>query len=95
MSLDTLGLKQVTRSGGVWISAVYQFSLVRPFVNSRLSSRLNYFPAALILFIYAVTSASTDGWGSAGVVAPLVISISMIVGFFVWETRIPPSIAAV
>lgn len=90
-----LGLKRVTRSGGVSISAVYQFSLVRSFVYPRSPSCLNYILAALILFIYAVTSASTDGWGSAGVVAPLVISISMIVGFFVWETRIPPSIAAV
>ncbi|THH31696.1 hypothetical protein EUX98_g2500 [Antrodiella citrinella] len=51
--------------------------------------------AALILFIYAITSGSTSGWGSAGVLAPLIISVAMVVGFFYYETRIPASIAAV
>ncbi|KAI0919870.1 hypothetical protein AcV5_001822 [Taiwanofungus camphoratus] len=51
--------------------------------------------AALILFIFALTSGSTDGWGSAMVLAPLIISIFMVVGFFYYETRIPPSRAAV
>ncbi|KAG2113483.1 major facilitator superfamily domain-containing protein [Suillus discolor] len=50
---------------------------------------------ALILFIFAVTSGSTDGWASAGVLAPLIISILMMIGFFYWETRIPVDTAAI
>lgn len=44
---------------------------------------------ALILFVYAVTSGSADGWATAGVLIPLIISILLIPGFFYWETRIP------
>jgi hypothetical protein len=44
---------------------------------------------ALILFIFAMTSGSTDGWASARVLVPLVMSISMVVAFFYWETLIP------
>ncbi|EKM51218.1 uncharacterized protein PHACADRAFT_263243 [Phanerochaete carnosa HHB-10118-sp] len=51
--------------------------------------------AALILFIFAVTSGSAAGWGTAGVIAPLVISIFGVVGFFVYEKRIPANTAAV
>ncbi|KZT01861.1 MFS general substrate transporter [Laetiporus sulphureus 93-53] len=51
--------------------------------------------AALILFIFAVTSGSASGWGSATVIAPLVISVLMVVAFFYYETRIPVSTAAV
>jgi len=50
---------------------------------------------AIILFIFAVTSASTTGWASARVLAPLIISIFMVVLFFVWETRVPSTVAAV
>jgi MFS family permease len=49
---------------------------------------------ALILFIFAVTSGSADGWASAIVLVPLVISISMVIAFFYWETRIPEEQAA-
>ncbi|KAI0791391.1 major facilitator superfamily domain-containing protein [Abortiporus biennis] len=51
--------------------------------------------AALILFIFAVTSASDAGWGTAKVLAPLIISIFMVAGFFFYETVIPPEVAAV
>lgn len=51
--------------------------------------------AALILFIFAVTSSSDVGWGSARVLAPLIISIFMVVAFFLWEARIPFERAAV
>lgn len=51
--------------------------------------------SAIVLFIFAVTSGSADGWGSATVVAPLVISIVLFVAFFVYETRIPEGIAAI
>ncbi|KII83762.1 hypothetical protein PLICRDRAFT_119051 [Plicaturopsis crispa FD-325 SS-3] len=51
--------------------------------------------AALVLFIYAVTSASAAGWVSAMVLAPLIVSIIMIVAFFYWETLVPSDKAAV
>ncbi|KAG1850042.1 major facilitator superfamily domain-containing protein [Suillus tomentosus] len=50
---------------------------------------------ALILFIFAVTSGSTDGWASAAVLVPLIISIMMVIGFFYWETRIHVDKAAI
>ncbi|KAG2070574.1 MFS general substrate transporter [Suillus decipiens] len=50
---------------------------------------------ALILFIFAVTSGSTDGWASVTVLVPLIISILMIIGFFYWETLIPVDRAAI
>ncbi|KAG1841900.1 major facilitator superfamily domain-containing protein [Suillus subalutaceus] len=50
---------------------------------------------ALILFIFAVTSGSTDGWASAIVLVPLIISILMVIGFFYWETLIPVDKAAI
>src|SRR5882757_2948049 len=49
---------------------------------------------AIILFIFAVTSGSTDGWASAMVLAPLILSILMMVAFFYWETLIPVENAA-
>ncbi|KAG1895789.1 major facilitator superfamily domain-containing protein [Suillus fuscotomentosus] len=50
---------------------------------------------ALILFNFAVTSGPTDGWASAAVLVPLIISIMMVIGFFYWETRIHVNIAAI
>ncbi|KAG1782220.1 major facilitator superfamily domain-containing protein [Suillus placidus] len=50
---------------------------------------------ALILFIFAVTSGSTDGWASTIVLVPLIISILMVIGFFYWETLIPVDQAAI
>ncbi|KAI0667392.1 MFS general substrate transporter [Trametes maxima] len=51
--------------------------------------------AALVLFIFAITSGTTSGWGSAGVLAPLVISVVMVVAFFYYETTIPADKAAI
>ncbi|KAF8129735.1 major facilitator superfamily domain-containing protein [Boletus edulis] len=51
--------------------------------------------AALILFMYAVTSGSVDGWATAGVLAPLIISVLLIIGFFYWETLVPADKAAI
>ncbi|KAG0708281.1 MFS general substrate transporter [Suillus ampliporus] len=50
---------------------------------------------AVILFIFAVTSGSTAGWGSAMTLAPLVISFAVIAVFFYWETLVPIGGAAV
>ncbi|KAG8693514.1 hypothetical protein FRC09_010458 [Ceratobasidium sp. 395] len=41
-----------------------------------------------ILFVYALTSGSVEGWTAAGVLAPLFVSIALATSFFVWETRI-------
>ncbi|OBZ72813.1 putative MFS-type transporter EfpA [Grifola frondosa] len=51
--------------------------------------------AALILFIFAVTSGSAAGWASAMVLAPLIVSIIVVVAFFYYETIIPVEKAAV
>ena len=50
---------------------------------------------ALILFIFAMTSGSTSGWGSPAVVAPLIIAVFLVGGFFYFETTIPPDRAAI
>ena len=42
-----------------------------------------------LLFIFAIVSGSNDAWDSARVLAPLVISIVMIIGFFFYEARLP------
>lgn len=49
----------------------------------------------MILFIFAVTSGSSSGWATARVLVPLVVSVFMMAGFFYYETRIPPAVAAV
>ena len=42
----------------------------------------------MILFIFAVTSGSVQGWATAYVLAPLIISVLLLIAFFVWEARI-------
>ncbi|KAI0084404.1 major facilitator superfamily-domain-containing protein [Irpex rosettiformis] len=52
--------------------------------------------AALILFIFAVTSGgAATGWGTPTVIAPLIISVVMVAGFFFYEAHIPVATAAV
>ncbi|KAK8869869.1 hypothetical protein IAR55_000437 [Kwoniella newhampshirensis] len=48
---------------------------------------------ALICFILALTQGPIDGWGSASFIAPFVLSFPLAVGFFFWESRIPPKSA--
>ncbi|PIL32540.1 MFS general substrate transporter [Ganoderma sinense ZZ0214-1] len=50
---------------------------------------------ALILFIFAVTSGTTSGWGSAAVLAPLIVAVFLVAGFFYFETTIPVDRAAI
>ncbi|EIW77864.1 MFS general substrate transporter [Coniophora puteana RWD-64-598 SS2] len=50
---------------------------------------------AIVLFIYAVTSGSTDGFANAGVLVPLIVAILLTIAFFLWERRIPPEKAAI
>ncbi|KAJ7581366.1 MFS general substrate transporter [Mycena floridula] len=49
---------------------------------------------SLVLFVFAVTSGSLSGWGSAKVIANLVISILLFASFLWWESHIPSEIAA-
>jgi len=51
--------------------------------------------AALILFVFAITSGASTGWGQARAIAPLVISIVSMAGFFVYEAYLPEHLAAV
>ncbi|KAF8961605.1 MFS general substrate transporter, partial [Flammula alnicola] len=53
------------------------------------------FTASLILFVFALTSGASTGWGQARVIAPLVISIVLLGGFFVYEAYLPEYLAAV
>ncbi|KIJ09573.1 hypothetical protein PAXINDRAFT_17332 [Paxillus involutus ATCC 200175] len=50
---------------------------------------------ATILFIFALTSGSADGWATAGLLVPLIMSVLVIAGFFYWETVIPVDKAAI
>ncbi|KAG8748423.1 hypothetical protein FRC10_005970 [Ceratobasidium sp. 414] len=50
--------------------------------------------AAIILFVYALTTGSISPWASAGVLVPFFISIALVVAFFVWETRVDEKNAA-
>ncbi|KAK7037594.1 hypothetical protein VNI00_011086 [Paramarasmius palmivorus] len=51
--------------------------------------------AGLILFIFGVTTGSVNGWNTARCLAPLIISIFLITGFFFWEARLPEDMAAI
>jgi MFS family permease len=42
------------------------------------------------LFIFAITSGSTKGWGSAYVLAPLTISLAIFAIFLWWEAHVNP-----
>ncbi|KAG2125503.1 major facilitator superfamily domain-containing protein [Suillus clintonianus] len=44
---------------------------------------------AFILFIFSVTSGSTDSWKSPMVLVLLIVSVVMMAGFFYWETLLP------
>ena len=46
--------------------------------------------SAIILFILGLTLGASYGWGKAGFIAPLAISIVLFIAFFVWESKIPP-----
>ncbi|OXM77898.1 efflux protein EncT [Cryptococcus neoformans Bt63] len=45
--------------------------------------------ACLVLFILGFTQAATDGWNSAIFIAPLIISVFLLVAFLVWEHYMP------
>ena len=51
--------------------------------------------AALIVLIFSLSSSSAAGWASAEVLAPPIISVFLLLLFFVYETKIPEATAAV
>ncbi|KAJ7853760.1 major facilitator superfamily domain-containing protein [Mycena leptocephala] len=53
------------------------------------------FTVASILFIFSITSGSIDGWASAKVLAPIILSFFLFILFFVWEAKLPESNAAI
>ncbi|KAH7334314.1 major facilitator superfamily domain-containing protein [Rhizoctonia solani] len=50
--------------------------------------------AAIVLFVYALTTGSVSGWRSGGVLAPFFVSIALFVAFFVWENWVDEANAA-
>ncbi|KAL5639305.1 hypothetical protein ACGC1H_006720 [Rhizoctonia solani] len=50
--------------------------------------------AAIVLFVYALTTGSVSGWRSGGVLAPFFVSIALFVAFFFWETWVDEANAA-
>jgi hypothetical protein len=56
---------------------------------------LNSSTAALVLLVFAFTSSSIHPWSSAIVLAPLLISVALIVLFFFYEARVPSDKAAI
>ncbi|CAE6414164.1 unnamed protein product [Rhizoctonia solani] len=50
--------------------------------------------AAIVLFVYALTTGSVSGWKSGDVLAPFLVSIALFVAFFFWETRVDEANAA-
>ncbi|KAG6917175.1 hypothetical protein DXG01_003611 [Tephrocybe rancida] len=46
------------------------------------------FTGSIILLIFALSQAPIVGWGTARVLAPLVVAVTMMVGFFLWQTRL-------
>lgn len=55
----------------------------------------NEFSASLILFVFAVTSGSVNGWGTAMVIVPLILSVTLAVFFGFWENKLPEALAVV
>ncbi|KAN0078474.1 Major facilitator superfamily domain containing protein [Tylopilus felleus] len=50
--------------------------------------------AALVLFIFAVTSGSANGWETVIVLVPLFLSVLLLGVFFAWEAQVPEDYAS-
>jgi hypothetical protein len=50
---------------------------------------------ALILFVFAVTSGSVEGWKTAKVIVNIILAAILAAIFFIWEARLPEVLAAV
>ncbi len=78
-----------------WILSAYLLLLVSDFLVCGLFVDKVHYVVALILFVFAVTSGSVNGWGTARAITPLVLSVILAVAFFFWEARLPEVLAAV
>ncbi|KAJ8518266.1 hypothetical protein ONZ45_g4621 [Pleurotus djamor] len=86
-----------------FVLGISAFVLLLPFSTTREQTyfkRLDLIgvftlTASLILFVFAVTSGSVDGWAHAKVIVPLILSVLLAALFFVWEYRLPEELAAV
>jgi hypothetical protein len=52
-------------------------------------TRLNAFLVSIILLVFSLSQAPVLGWGTARVLASLIISILLMIGFFIWQTQLP------
>jgi hypothetical protein len=50
---------------------------------------------SIILLIFSLSQAPSIGWGTAGVLVPLALSMIGFVGFFFWQTRLDESQALI
>ncbi|KIM21443.1 hypothetical protein M408DRAFT_333459 [Serendipita vermifera MAFF 305830] len=80
---------------GISIGAICLFLIPNAIRDKELNVKfdapgVSLLTVSVILFIFAVTSGSTKGWGTAYVLAPLLISILLFVLFLVWEAHTPP-----
>ncbi|GJE88722.1 MFS general substrate transporter [Phanerochaete sordida] len=64
-------------------------------INSLDLGGISLLTVSVILFIFALTEGSAGTWVSVKVLLPLVLSIFLMIGFFVWERIIPSHIAAI
>ena len=74
--------------------SVLQLLLVRSLLHSCSRADSCSTSAAIILFIFSVTSGSNNGWATPYVLAPLIISALLLGAFFFWESHIDEADAA-
>ncbi|TCD70034.1 hypothetical protein EIP91_005286 [Steccherinum ochraceum] len=54
-----------------------------------------FLTSSIILLIFAFSQAPTVGWATARVLAPLIISVALILAFLWWQTRLPEDTALI
>ncbi|EKM58356.1 uncharacterized protein PHACADRAFT_89746, partial [Phanerochaete carnosa HHB-10118-sp] len=84
-------------SDGVGNGKLYSTASLRPglLTHALDTGGISLLTVSDILFIFALTEGSMDIWISVKVLLPLLLSIALMIGFFVWEHVIPTHIAAV
>ena len=89
------GILGIAIAGATWLSVPASAPHAKKASWRRLDlAGVSIITSATVLFIFAVTSGSVDGWGAVRCLAPLIISIAMGVAFFVYEAWIDPELAA-
>jgi MFS family permease len=80
---------------GILVAAICLFLIPNARRNKELNVKfdvpgVSLLTVAVILFIFAVTSGQPKGWGSAYVLAPLIISLAITAVFLWWEAHTNP-----